>query len=131
VLTASAIVPVPAVLSTRCHYCSKFRNPHEIIPIGTGGALMCFHCYEWHTKSLNALATGSAPPGCFECRVTWAELRARPASGDETSVKMYLVPKDGIYQLLCRTCSDAYERKRADLLGDTVYGHLNKLKGAK
>lgn len=44
---------------------------------------------------------------------------------------MFLHWKDGVYQVLCRACSDRYERKRLDLYGDTVHGHLKKLKGAK
>lgn len=111
-----------AVTTLRCHYCSKFRHPAEIIHIGTGGAKMCQHCYEWHLSSLNAVSKGGVPPGCFDCRATWDELRLRLDAGDNTSVKMILVPKDGIYQLLCRTCSNAYEQKRADLLSGTLYG---------
>jgi len=123
---------VPSVISVRCHYCSKFRHPSEVLDIGNGGAKMCLQCHEWHARSIQALAEGGVPPGCFECRATWDELRLRIAPGDNPDdVKMYLTPKDGIYQLLCSTCSDAYERKRVDLLGDTAYGHLKKLKGAK
>lgn len=111
------------IVTVRCHYCSKDQHPGEIISIGTGGAKMCFRCYEWHVENINALAQGGVPMGCFECRVTWAELRARVGPDDNPDdVKMFLVPKDGIYQLLCRTCSDAYERKRADLLRGTLYG---------
>jgi hypothetical protein len=119
------------IMTVRCQYCGKPRNPKELIPIGTGGANICFACYEWSAKNLLALSQGGMPAGCFECRATWDELRRRPALGDENSVKMFLHDKDGIYQLLCGTCSDAYARKRSDLYGDTLYGHLHKLKGAK
>jgi hypothetical protein len=47
------------------------------------------------------------------------------------NIPMYLHPKDGIYQVLCRCCSDEYERERLDLYGDTLHGELKKLKGAK
>jgi hypothetical protein len=116
-------VNAPNVVSVRCHYCSVFRNPHEVFPIGIGGVVMCLRCREWHDANIDALAKDGAPKGCFECRVTWAELRLRLEAGDNPAeLKMFLVPKDGIYQLLCRTCSDAYERKRADLLRGTLYG---------
>lgn len=118
-------------MALRCHYCSKFHSPSETISIGTGGVKMCFQCQEWHVGQMNAVAQGGVPPGCFGCRATWDELRLRIAAGDNTSeVKMYLTPKDGIYQLLCRTCSDAYEQKRADLFKGTLHGRLKKLTGA-
>jgi hypothetical protein len=114
---------VSAVIKVRCHYCSQFRHPLEVLPIGTGGVVMCWRCHEWHCQNIEALAKGGVPHGCFECRATWDELRLRFAAGDNPDdVKMYLVPRDGIYQLLCRTCSDAYELKRADLLRGTLYG---------
>jgi len=114
---------LPRVVSVRCHYCSKFRHPDDVHPIGTGGAVMCVHCREWHAENVSAITRGGVPKGCFECRITWAELRLRFAAGDKPDeVKMFMVPKDGIYQLLCAKCTDAYERKRADLLRGTLYG---------
>lgn len=119
------IAAVPQLARVRCHYCSKARHPLEIAAIGQGGAKMCVDCYQWHLSSLKAIAAGGVPPGCFECRATWDELRLRLAPGDNPDeVKMFLVPKDGIYQLLCGMCIDAYERKRADLLRGTLYGQL-------
>lgn len=113
----------PAIINAKCHYCSQWRLPGEIIQIGVGGVKMCFHCHEWHVKQIDAVAIGGVPPGCFDCRKTWEELRLSFDLGDNPSeVKMFLVPKDGIYQLLCRTCSDAYEQKRADLLKGTQHG---------
>lgn len=74
------------------------------------------------------MLAGDPPWGCQECGVTFADLESATADGN---VSMYMHTKDGIYQVLCRQCSDAYERKRLDLFGGTVYGHLKKLKGTK
>jgi len=115
------------VLKIRCHYCSRNRSPHEIIPIGTGGAVMCFHCYEWHQHALRAFQ-GQPPPGCQECGLTFAQLSDLTPGVD---IRMCVVPKDGLYQVLCKSCSDAYVRKRVDLFGDTQFGWQQKLKGAK
>ena len=111
----------------RCHYCSRHRTPHEIINIGTGGAKICWNCYEWHVKALGVLA-GHPPPGCQECGVTFTQLKEITPGGN---VRMYLHPKDGMYQVLCRRCSDRYTPKRLDLYGDTQFGWNRKLKGAK
>jgi len=35
---------------------------------------------------------------------------------------MYVVPKDGIYQLLCACCVRPYVGKRADLYAGTRFG---------
>lgn len=114
---------VAQFVRVRCHYCSQFRHRGDVLTIGTGRALICLHCREWHEANIAALAANGVPKGCFECRATWAELRLRVSAGDNPDeFKMFLVPKDGIYQLLCRTCSDAYEQKRADLLRGTLYG---------
>jgi hypothetical protein len=73
------------------------------------------------------MLAGSVPVGCQECGATWQTLAEREPGADIT---MVLHDKDGTYQLLCRKCSDAYERKRADFFGDTPYGFRKKLKGA-
>ncbi len=91
----------------------------------TGGPIMCWRCYERHQKALQILA-GNAPPGCQneKCGVTFQQLEERAAGGD---VRMYLHFKDGIYQILCPTCSDQYVPKRVDLYGGTAFGHARKL----
>jgi hypothetical protein len=86
--------------------------------MGTGGAKICFRCLEWHHNAIRVLA-GDPPPGCQECGLTFADLKAFDNAGN---LRMYLHVKDGIYQILCTTCSDKYERKRADLFRETVYG---------
>lgn len=85
---------------------------------------MCFHCYEWHLKALAVLA-GTPPPGCQECGVTFGALQAASADGN---TRMYVHPKDGLYQVLCPLCSDRYTHKRADLYGDTAFGFAQQLK---
>lgn len=118
---------VSVVMAERCHYCSEFRRPDELIRIGTGGAVMCWKCYEWHQRALRMFA-GDPPPGCQVCGITFQQLSENAPGGD---IRMYVHPKDGVYQVLCKQCSDAYTRKRVDLYGDTVFGELMKLKGAK
>ncbi len=120
----ASLIPVPQVLLVRCHYCSKHRSPHEILRIGTGGAVMCWHCYERHNKALLILA-GQIPAACQECGVTVEALQAASASGD---CKMSVCHKDGVYQFLCFPCSERYVRKRVDLFGSTQFGHQQKLK---
>lgn len=115
-----SLVPV---IRLKCRFCSKFRSPNEFIHDATVG--YCWVCYEWHQHALKMLA-GVDPPGCQQCGTFFEVLRSR-AAGD---LRMYLHPKDGIYQILCKACSDGYERKRLDLYGDTPHGWLRKLKGA-
>ncbi len=106
------------IIGERCHYCSHFRSPSEIQPIGTGGAQICWRCIEWHGEAIRMLAGKSQPRGCQECGITFAELKARAAE----DVRMYLHQKDGIYQILCKPCSDDYIPKRRDLYGPTLFG---------
>jgi hypothetical protein len=111
-------------IATTCHYCSRPRSPREILRIGKGGAVMCWLCWEWHLRALRMLCDGTPPPGCQECGVTFAVLRDAAGDGD---IKMYLHPKDGVYQVLCRTCSDRYFPKRVDLYRPTQFGSQLKI----
>ena len=99
----------------KCRRCSQFRHPAEFVA-GPNG--YCLHCLEWHRKALDLLA-GNPPPGCQECERTFAQLEDSAGNA-----RMYLHVKDGLYSLLCKSCSDAYERKRADLYGGTPYGRV-------
>ncbi len=121
-----AALSLPVILE-RCHYCSRFVSPRDILPIGTGGAKMCLRCFEWHQAALQMLA-GQTAFACQECARTPEELMVS-AGTCNTILRVYA--KDGIYQVLCLKCGDAYERKRLDLFGDTAYGEARKLKGAK
>jgi hypothetical protein len=59
------------------------------------------------------------PLGCQECGASWVALRD---STPGVEVRMYVVPKDGIYQLLCGQCVLPYAGKRADLYAGTKFG---------
>lgn len=112
------------VVGVRCHYCSKFRSPQEVLHIG-GGVVMCWHCFEWHQQAVR-MFSGHPPRGCQECGVSFNQLQQSSGDGD---VRMYVHAKDGIYQVLCRACSDNYVAKRVDLYRDTPFGHARKLAG--
>ena len=62
---------------------------------------------------------GGVPRGCQDCGASWEFLRDSEL-GDR--VKMYCIPRDGIYQLLCATCVRKYAPKRADLYAGTAFG---------
>lgn len=61
---------------------------------------------------------GAVPNGCQVCLSTWELIQARDPS---TDVRMYVVPKDGIMQILCAVCAQPYVRKRADLYRGTKF----------
>jgi hypothetical protein len=112
------------IVALRCHYCGKGRNPHEIINIGTGGAIMCWHCYGWHLEAVRFLTHGTLPRGCQECGKPFEELRNPGPNGDS---RLYVTFKDRLYQILCGPCHDRYVTKRVDFYKDTAYGHALKL----
>lgn len=107
----------------RCRFCSRWCSPFEVIGAGNRG-YTCLACIEWHIEELQRLGV-TAPAACQECGASWPTLKVL-AGG--TDVRMYAVPKDGIYQLLCARCKDRYVPKRIDLYGDTEYGAKLKLK---
>jgi hypothetical protein len=84
---------------------------------------MCARCLEWHLHAL-ALLSGDIPPGCQECGLTFRVLQR--AAGD-ADVRLYVVPRDGIYQVLCRRCCDLYVRSRRDLYKGTEFGFQQNL----
>lgn len=59
---------------------------------------------------------GAMPAGCQECGAGWEEA----LGGDRMHV--FIVAKDGIYQVLCSKCVTPYTEKRADLYHGTAYG---------
>lgn len=80
---------------------------------------MCWVCYDWHLKALKAFS-GEPPAGCQGCGRTYDELEAMSRGGD---VQFTLVPKDGIYQILCRSfCDRPYLEKRTELFKGTPFG---------
>lgn len=84
---------------------------------------ICEDCLDWHNKAI-ALLAGEAIPGCQACGASWEILCDRELG---SRIPLYVVPKDGIYQVLCSLCLRAYVPKRADLYRGTSFGaeHLN------
>jgi transposase-like protein len=78
---------------------------------------ICYSCIDWHRKALDMLA-GKPPPGCQQCGVTFAELDKTTLGGN---LYMTVVPKDGVYQVLCPRCDLEYLRKRRDLVKNTMF----------
>jgi hypothetical protein len=114
-LVAPAVFRVQAM----CRYCGKARPAEEILT----GAGICVRCLEWHQIALDLLA-GKLPRGCQECGLSFETIRAL-APGAE--VKMYVVPRDGIYQVLCRPCCDVYVRKARTLYRGTAFAKSQNL----
>jgi hypothetical protein len=116
-------VPIIGVgFRVKCHYCSRFLPPSEVMNFGESMA-RCLRCQAAHLAALEVLA-GSPPQGCGECGVTFAELAARTMGAE---VGMFLHWKDGMYQLLCRACDRKYVQRRKDLYGPTRFGWDRKL----
>lgn len=100
-----------------CNYCSRQLPKWRVHPMASRQAI-CDHCLEWHYHALDFLG-GAVPRGCQHCGITWETLR------DQTIgpiVRMYVVPKDGVLQLLCGACIRPYTGKRSDLYQGTEYG---------
>lgn len=114
-------------IKVRCHYCSRWMVAGDIAEMGTGGIHICQACLEWHSKALEYLTKNIPPPGCQICGQSLAELAARSGSARPADNPLWLAPKDGIYQIVCTKCREAYEQKRADLYGETQYGHEMKI----
>lgn len=101
----------------RCHYCSKQRSPFRVHQTQNAQTI-CDYCLEWHNKALDLLA-GRAMPGCQACGASWEKLRD---SCPGVEMKLYVVPREGIYQVLCAPCLKPYVSKRADLYRNTPFG---------
>lgn len=114
---ASTPIAPSLVIKEQCTGCSKWHNPHELIR-QSGNVKTCFDCYAWHCKALDLLC-GKGSPSCQECNKTSDQLEKESADGN---VRVTVHRKDGVYQMLCNKCSDAYEQKRRDLYGNTPYG---------
>lgn len=104
------------VLKVRCNWCSLERE-HNRTHTLQSNQIICDYCFEWHCHAQQVLS-GAVPKGCQECGATWATLMALPG----LAVRMFVVPKDGILQMLCENCIQLYTAKRADLYGGTAYG---------
>ena len=108
------------VMAVRCNFCSKERAPYQIHQVGTAGQAICDDCLEWHVHALDVLG-GATPKGCQGCGKTWETMQAE-SPAVEVAVSVFVVPKDGIYQMLCSACSRPYVSKRADLYRGTEFG---------
>jgi len=108
----------------QCHYCSRFQPRYRVLQTSAGGVRVCDRCLDWHYKAVRALGQGAPPPGCQECGITFRELSQRTPDGN---TRMSVIVKDGIYQILCPPCADAYIRKRTDLFKGTPFAHSQKL----
>jgi hypothetical protein len=116
------MVNVPGVVSVRCHYCSKEYPAWRTHQMHTAQRI-CDYCLDWHNKAIEFLA-GRGLPGCQVCGASWEFLHDSTLG---VEVRMYVVPKDGIYQILCSTCIRPYVSVRKDLYGGTAFGAQLKL----
>lgn len=110
------------VLTIACHFCSRHHFPYRTHRLQSG-QLICDDCMAGHFHALDVLG-GAMPQGCQECGLSLASL-AHNTPEDE--LRLYVVPKDGILQTLCKHCAAKYTGKRADLYHGTDYGR-NQLK---
>jgi hypothetical protein len=109
--------PVLELVAVRCSFCSKERPAHRVHHL-TNGQIICDYCMEWHRNAMDVLS-GGVPRGCQECGATWEFLRDSTLG---VEVRMYVVPKDGIYQLLCSLCVAKYLQKVPHLNKGTRFG---------
>lgn len=101
-----------------CNWCGRARQKFRIHPLETGQAI-CDYCLDWHRHAMDFL--GGAPPrGCQGCCHSWEEIKAA-APGEQ--VRMYVVPKDGLMQLLCARCVKPYLPQTKELYKGTQFGH--------
>jgi hypothetical protein len=89
------------------------------------GQIVCEYCLSWHMHALDVLG-GSTPAGCQVCEKSWETMRAESPE-TELAVRVLVVQKDGIYQMLCQSCGGPYVEKRPDLYRGTEFGR-NTLK---
>jgi hypothetical protein len=108
----------PALIETvPCHWCTKHRPRYRVHRFQSNQAI-CDYCLDWHYHCLEFLS-GAAPAGCQVCLTSWADLRARELGAQ---VRLYVVPKDGILQLLCAACVKPYLPKTKQLYKGTQFG---------
>jgi len=108
----------PAFIETlRCHWCTKHKPRYRIHTLASRQNI-CDDCLQWHYHCLSFLG-GAAPAGCQVCKKSWAELHAEALGGE---CRLYVVPKDGILQLLCIDCVRPYLPKTKELYKGTRFG---------
>jgi hypothetical protein len=107
-------------IGIKCNYCSRERHPAEVMQIGEGGAQICMRCLVAHEQALNAFANGTPPKECQVCQTPF-ELMQCDREGN-IPMTLQMLPKDGIWQVLCQRCAGEYEAQRSDLIRGTAYG---------
>ncbi|MCC7235590.1 MAG: hypothetical protein IT163_09825 [Bryobacterales bacterium] len=80
---------------------------------------MCLKCYTWHVV---AIAQVRGITGCCECHSTFRQLRERTGRSG-----LRLVPKDGIYQLMCEPCYGPWLLLNREQVKGTAFAKARKL----
>jgi len=118
---------VREVAAIRCNFCSRQLPAFRVHRLGAPdrpAQTICDDCLDWHNKAI-ALLAGGEVSGCQVCGKSWEFLR--DSTLGET-VRLYVVPRDGIYQVHCETCLAGYVPQRTDLYKGTAFGsktHIN------
>lgn len=108
----------PALIETRkCHWCTRDLPRFRIHTLNSRQNI-CDDCVSWHFHAQDFLG-GGAPAGCQVCNKSWAQLRAEALGAQ---CRLYVVPKDGILQLLCIDCVRPYLPKNKQLYKGTRFG---------
>lgn len=115
--------PHMATARRRCLVTGKQVHPGEGFGFCHGGAVFySFEGMEKHEACLRLLAGGPPPERCQECNQDSALSR-----NEQGHPALYVHLKDGLYQALCRRCSDRYEAQARELYKDTPYGAARNL----
>jgi hypothetical protein len=98
-------------IAARCNWCSHWKPESDVHRLSTN-QVICGYCLEWHLHALDVMG-GNMPNGCQECGERFEHA---------PEIHVYVVQKDGIYQVLCSRCVTPYTRKRGDIYKGTQYG---------
>jgi hypothetical protein len=115
------VTAVSHLAAVCCHFCSRQLPPFRVYQLGPAECLsqtICDDCLTWHNRAI-ALLAGEAISGCQGCGASWQTLCDREPG---QRVPLYVVPRDGVYQVLCAACLVTYVPKRRDLYGRTAFG---------
>lgn len=112
------------IIGEKCPYCTKFRSPLEIIR-QPGGVTICVSCEQRHLEALSAMQTGTFTGECSECGLKAEDLRAQNRCGPDGAMACHF--ENGRYRMVCLPCDATYVPKRAELYGQTEFGHALKL----
>lgn len=109
------------ILLVRCNYCSKHKPRSTVHYLGSAalpGQIICDDCLTWHNRALELLA-GGAIPNCQGCGADHEKLYAQSGG---VEIRLSVVPRDGVYSVLCSRCVGPYVSKRRDLYAGTAFG---------